>query len=128
MTLKLRITRTVHPQEIADLVFGTGALGYPWWIEADALRDGKVISPWEDGLLETDTIRIAHWDGSTEGGRRTTELAPAYIVSTVSSLLNDDLIPDESANEMASEELGLADADAADIVLQTAVFGKIIYG
>lgn len=134
MTMTLTLTREVKPEEIDDLVFGCGALGMSWWHGAEVGRyDHSLgITAWvsrgrEDSrIYEDDLIRLWHWPAGQEEGREKTELALYKIIEAVES--SKKYLDEDVLKQMWEEELGYADAIAADIVLQMAVFGELIYG
>lgn len=132
--LTLTVPRQVKPAEPVNLVFGTGALSFgSWWHRADLIRDGKVVREILDHEVEpTDVIRIRHdsADGPEGDAAGLTDLTLQAIVDAAGRALAGDgvRLDDESAREMAAEDLGLGDAIAADIVLQLAVYGELIFG
>lgn len=125
--LEISTRRVVHHRESADLVFGTGALMHPWWVAA-TLDEPGADGEWEsvdlerqiDGDFSSDaTILVTHWDGESEGGAVRTRLTLGQIAQAAARTL---------PNEILVDDIGLADALEADAVLQTAVFGKVVYG
>lgn len=128
-TLRLNITREVEPKEIPYLVFGTGALSYPWWGRVTWLSviDGEEFPvdtndvDW-DTAEPTDVLIVTH-DGpdSDEGAMdQQTRLTFHDIVAAVALAVEHGYAYEKDA---ISEDLGLLDAEQADTVLQLAVFG-----
>ena len=136
--LTLNVSREVEPKEITYMVFGTGALSWSWW--------GKVarhvlVSEGEDGdddeygevddygdldvAEPTDRLSIISWDGETESGRKTTTVTFKQIAAAVNDAVARELV--DPASDGVKEDLGLFDAIEADIVLQVAVFGEVVY-
>lgn len=130
MTLSMTITREVKPQEIVDLVWGTGALGMSWWHGASLRRrnNKQLILVSEDDLREDDVFALMVDDpDEAEGSGRTLrkvlsfqKIADAASMAAVQGYVTD---PDAIYNE-----LGFCDALEADCILQLAVFGRIVYG
>lgn len=147
MTLKLTIEREVQPREIVSLVFGTGALTWEWWHGGSLRRpiikeqpdgssrvvDHEIIErPWDDGveIQETDRLFLSVDDPKEPGRVQKRNLSMAHIVHAAGRAIRGDgaHIDEESARDMAREDLGYADAIAADVVLQLACFEEIVYG
>ena len=122
-SLHLTISRPVDPQEVENLIFGTGMLTYSWWLNVGDVR--------EDGALIG--FSIHHWDrvDGSDAHTVTTVLLFQQIVDAVALVMAGEAkhahITDEAMRSM-TEDLGLADAEAADTVLQVAVYGEAVYG
>jgi len=131
--MTIKIPREVEPKEVAYMVFGTGALGYPWWGRVDWLHieDGEIFPIEERDQLdiaeEEDVLDIRHDARDDAEGDMTGKMLVSFpdIVKAFSRALRDGHIYERDA---ITEDLGLLDAEQADIVLQYAVFGEIIYG
>lgn len=125
--LVLRMQRPVKPTEIVYLVLGTGALSYPWWAQADVKRLAgvgyeMVADPFEKAT-ETDVVMIRYDDPSYpegSGQTRTRVLSFQEILDAVGRAILKGYVYEKDA---IAEDLGLCDAEQADIVLQLAVFG-----
>lgn len=126
MPLKLMVTREVAPSEIHGLVFGTGALIWEWWGSAEFVN-GETVVEAEEEMTEATYLRIRGTNPDTER-RVTYTLTMQEIVNAAGVVLAAGKIHDESAKDVCSEDLGYADAGDADLILQQAVFGRIIYG
>lgn len=148
MTLKLEISREVAPIEVVNLVWGTGALTWPWWQGASLRRSvpgERSIGVPSDAGDYTDTVQETDWfrfiiddpdepEGSGKTLRRDVRLGT--IVAAASALLrgveqaNGAILrlDSEDTADMRIEDLGYADAAIADTILQWAVFGKVVYG
>lgn len=112
-TMTLNIPREVTPQEIEDMLTGTGVGTWSWWGRFTKLDAGE----WS----------IRHWDMHEEEGTWTaTTLTNEQILAGVQTALDLGMIPEESARE-ANDELGLFDAIAADICLQYAIYREIVW-
>lgn len=112
-TLSVTINREVGDEEINDLIFGTGVLGHPWWVSAVVIGDS-----W----------RITHEDPEDEGAVQTLLTAEQICTAFSECIQNEYVDPGCSdTKEAIGESLGFLDANAADVVLQWAVFGEIIY-
>jgi hypothetical protein len=144
MTLSITIAREIKPDEIASLIFGTGALSWgSWWVsatwirpDADAPDARRVIRrPLDDDvdLKEFDVIEFVV-DDPNEGegsGKTVSRLVTLEQMAAAASrvIANDGVhVDDESTRDMAREDLGYADAIAADAVMQMAVFDEVIFG
>lgn len=130
----MKVERTVTPREIFDLVWGTGALDWDWWRKATPLRFGSPIEGWqhaEDGLLQPgDEIEFVIDDPDAGEGD---DARPRRFVRSLADIAEaagkaQQYISAESWRDMAGDSIGYADAIEADVILQIAVFGKIIYG
>jgi hypothetical protein len=132
--LTLKIEREVAPTEIAYLLLGTGVLGWaPWWqsIEIGAIDDdGKFIelqTPFESAAAD-DLVRVIYDDpNEAEGSGKTVtvDLTMQQVVDGVVKAWSH--LAAEAQRDM-TENLGEADAEAADISLQYAVMSEIVYG
>jgi hypothetical protein len=127
-TLTIPFTRSVTDSELHDLIFGTGALSWSWWVGAkyttkDASPEGEWVS-----------LTFTHWDpneGNREGSDITsTRVSPQQIVDAVAECytLIESVDPQAAQEILNPGDLGVLDAQAADAVLQTAVFGEVVYG
>lgn len=122
--LRLSIERDVEPSEVTSLVFGTGALIYPWWGTARWMRDGKRVPSDSDVLrdaLVQDKI-VLHYDRQedeegTLAGRKTLTLQ--QIVDAAGTAIRKGYVYEKDA---IGDDLGYCDAEQADIILQFAVF------
>lgn len=122
-TLHYSLGRSVDWDELHCLIFGTGALSFPWWHDVTiTTRDGAPEGDWESVTFvaddpdtnEPETYRIPPsrilWAfGRRYEGRNASELHPEIL-------------------EAITSDIGLLDALEADAVLQLAVFGEIVYG
>jgi hypothetical protein len=116
--LMLNIRREVEPEEIDDMVFGAGGTMYPWWLDVERIHP-------EDGTWLSG-IKVRSWDGEGEGEHfKISKLTNEQILLAVEKAW---IHLDDVAQRDMTEHLGQADAIAADIVLQVAVFGEIVYG
>lgn len=132
MTLTLTIKREVEPRELLSLAFGTGALGFSWWHEAD-IRRGDVrlryLDMEDDDILETDRVRLVVEDPDLDDeATRVAVLTMQQLLEAAELAIKKGYLHEPDA---IKEDLGYADAIEADCVLQLAVFGEeagIVYG
>lgn len=127
MPLKLMVTREVAPSEIFNMVLGTGATSWSWWGGALFRNDDNDVEAEEQMTEHT----VLHLHGVSPGDDDVMveyKLTMQEIVNAAGVVLAAGKIHEESAQDMCSEDLGFADAGDADLVLQQAVFGKIIFG
>jgi len=100
------IPLTITQESLSDMVFGTGALTWEWWLFADEKADGIMFthSPEypENGTFKT----FVTWE----------KLAEAYAYAFSHGLLSEYVRVDEELSEPAA-----MDAADADVVLQVAV-------
>ena len=120
MTLKLTIEREVNPKEIVDLIDGTGALSYPWWVNVRFLDTG-------DAAADTRIEFTVDHPNEPEGSGITLKVTKtiAEIVDAAAEAIKLGHVADKDA---IREDLGYCDSEEADCVLQIAVFGTIVYG
>ncbi|QNJ55581.1 hypothetical protein SEA_PHINKY_90 [Microbacterium phage Phinky] len=119
VTLRVPTSRPIGDDEIASLIFGTGAITYGWWgrvVEEE--RDGV------DGYLFRHATEDSPDDGSTPGR---TWVSEQQIADAAGRFLGEGR-GGEDAREMLTDSLGYADATAADTILQYAVLGRGIFG
>ena len=112
--LTLSTTRPATAQEVEDLVFGTGALTWPWWNGAHQTEHGFRFY-YDDPDKGEGTFTGNKWVSN----QQILNAAAAYLA---------DGRGGEDAREALSDSIGYLDAEAADCVLQRAVLGKEIYG
>lgn len=129
--LQLSVTREVEAKEIPYMVFGTGALSYPWWGRVDwiSIVDDEEfpIEGYDFDVAEpTDVLVIRHdTEGDDEGTMKgKTRLTFQQIVDAAASAIGSGHLYDKDAQE----DLGMCDSEQADVVLQLAVFGKLVFG
>lgn len=135
--LTLSITRDVEPKEISYLVFGTGALSYPWWKDVDwvCVVDGEEFPIEGEGYANLDTAEpddylIFQYDdpeddeGTFRGKKKVTF---REVVAAAGIAIRKGYVREPDA---IKEDLGMCDAEEADAVLQLAVFGgeDTVYG
>ena len=112
-------TYEIHGQKITaddllDGVFGSGALGtWDWWSDLSFIHntDGTLVigtRPNENGTDEIIRVRITA-DDLAEAAR--------VVVERYRLPINKAVL-----------ELDNLDADGADLILQQAIFGEVIYG
>ncbi|AWN03597.1 hypothetical protein PBI_HYPERION_82 [Microbacterium phage Hyperion] len=119
VTLRVPTSRPIGDDEIASLIYGTGALTYEWWGGAlEEERDGV------DGYLFYHATEDSPDDGSTPGR---TWVSEQQIADAAGRFLGEGRGGSE-ARDMLTEDIGFADAEAADIILQYAVLGRAIFG
>jgi len=136
VSLTLKIERDVQPKEITGLIYGTGGNSNPWWntIEWRRFTDGgeksvrlAVADHELDEALEDDWFVFHHDTLDDEEGTWSgrTRVTMQQLVDAASEAW-PQLAP-EAQRDMA-EDLAQADADAADIVMQMAVFKDLVFG
>jgi len=135
MTLSLKIEREVKPTEVAYLIFGTGVFGWaPWWRDADIGNfddNGLDFLPLEhpfETASEDSLIRIVHDDPNEPEGSAVFAVATFTMQEFLDRVsLAWPHLAAEAMRDM-TEDLGLADAEAADIVMQYVVYDEIVFG
>ena len=114
MTLTLTTTREATVDELEDLIYGTGALTWSWWGGARHTPAGYEFHHDADGDV----------DGACTGR---TWRSHRQILRAAGRFLSEGR-GGEDASEAISESLGYLDAADADVVLQYAVFGEVVFG
>jgi hypothetical protein len=131
--LTFKLEREVKPTEIAYMVFGTGAGTYPWWhrfvigklIPIEGRFNQHKLLPIADVYENTTADCVLHIEVDNpeepEGSGKTIafNVTMQQVCDAVSRAWKH--IGEESRRDMY-EDLGLADAEAADLVLQFAIF------
>jgi hypothetical protein len=134
MTLTMTIEREVKPEEIVNLVWGTGALSYSWWRGASLQRYSETRRRWlpvtnADEAQEGDAFVFTVDDPEEdEGSGRTKKIRRTMrqIIQAAAEEIKAKRVYDSDA---IGEDLGYCDAPQADCVLQRACFGgDPIYG
>lgn len=111
--LILKTQRPATAEEVENLVWGTGALALPWWHGAHKTPRGFRFfydRPEDD-------------EGTFTGNRW---VSNQQILNAAGRFLAEGRGQD--AGDMMSESIGYADASDADVILQYAVLGEIVYG
>lgn len=108
-TLTFKLEREINPSEVSDLI--DTALQWEWWNHV-TLSDKE------------QTVTIQH-DLPKGEGTETTTLTYQQVVDAAVLCFKDALLSDFAR---PSEELGMLDAVDADIVLQYAVYGELVFG
>lgn len=135
--LRMTMSRAVEPREVVDMVFGTGALSFPWWVDARLLTrevggDGITIvetelNPDEDpAVTGQEFIELTHWDGFED--LETTP--PVKVLLTFDQIVDAASAVATSAHDLhpdALDDLGAADAIDADLILQRAIFAPEVW-
>lgn len=139
-SLALQTSRTVRPTEIVDLVFGTGALTWAWWLDAHivtrrkdntgqsidvhTLVECESIAEWYNP--ETTLVQLQHFSADDEDRFVTSWISFPQLVLAAAKVLSE--WGNGDAQDMKTESLGYADAVLGDSILQHAVFGEPVYG
>lgn len=111
--LILKTQRVADAQEVEDLVWGTGALTLPWWHGAHKTPQG----------FRFYYDRPEDEEGTFKGNRWVSNQA---ILDAAARFLAEGR--GSAAADMMAESIGYADAEDADVILQYAVLGEIVYG
>lgn len=112
-------SRTATSQEVSDLLYGTGSLSWEWWGGCDAEeRDGIL------GYLFTHATEDSPDDGSTPGSTWRSE---QQILDAAGRAVEMGY-GDEDRRDIIGESIGYFDGGHGDVVLQLAVFGKVVFG
>ncbi|QED11899.1 hypothetical protein SEA_MASHLEY_83 [Microbacterium phage Mashley] len=119
VTLRVPTSRPIGDDEIASLIYGTGALTYEWW--GGALEEERDDV---DGYLFYHATEDSPDDGSTPGR---TWVSEQQIADAAGRFLGEGR-GGSDARDMLTEDIGFADAEAADIILQYAVLGRAVFG
>lgn len=117
--LTLRTSRPATSEEVSNLLYGTGSLSWEWWGSCDSEERNGVT-----GYLLEHATEDSPDDGSTPGR---TWLSEQQILDAAALALSQGY-GSEDATDIVRESIGYFDANAGDVVLQLAVFGKVIFG
>lgn len=110
-SITVTIPITFSRQDLIDLVEGSGALSWEWWHNVERNEFGWAF-----------TVEAAN-DAEAE---ETKHLRFAQIAQALQDYLSEN--PRDIEFDGYELDFGHFDADIADRVLQTAVFGDVIYG
>lgn len=131
MTLKLTLERDVEPKEVTSLIYGTGALSWPWWRSARWMRGETQLLTrdyYTDQAQEYDWFEFVVDDPNEEGGSGvalTRALTMQDILTAAALAIREGLVNERDA---INDDLGYCDAIEADCILQLAVLGSVTYG
>lgn len=116
LTLSVPLTREVDPQEIEDMIFGTGMLTWSWWRREPEkqIRDGV-------------TGYLMRFECPDDSGKNATFIPLQRIVDAAAKHLTASVPLDSDETSARDESLGYFDAIGADNVMQIAVFGEVFY-
>lgn len=112
LTLKTR--RPATAEEVENLVWGTGALAHSWWYGAKKTPKGFRFF-YDDPSDEEGTFKGNAW----RSNQQILDAAARFLAEGRGG---------EDAKDMIAESIGYADAEAADVILQYAVLGELVYG
>lgn len=113
-------------QFLADVIIAAVEGGTGYWAAVSAYR-------WTDGPASTRATLVLLDDVTGEPGSETYEVTPNTIATGIGKLrtglvtVNRDLLGLILAAS-AANDAGDIDADAADVIVQAALFGEIVYG
>lgn len=111
--------RTVTREEIESLVHGTGVTSMEWWRDFE-----RVDLPLGHGWKV-----IAYRKGYDDGTLSRYTITDQEIANAFGQALSEGYLSDSSdVRDAQMEDLGYLDAMAADVVLQIAVYGEVVYG
>jgi hypothetical protein len=112
-------TIAIDKDSLWEAVIGAGALGYSWYISAQI--------DWDRHLAKV-SIETGEYNepGATLVAMRT--LTKTMLARVVVELIKDDQ-PTITAIDWSDPEAdGDIDADVADVIMQTALLGKVVFG
>ncbi|QUE25376.1 hypothetical protein SEA_FIZZLES_82 [Microbacterium phage Fizzles] len=119
LTFRTSASRPATSEEVSNLLYGTGALSMEWWGGCDSEeRDGVT------GYLLEHATEDSPDDGSTPGR---TWLSEQRILDAAAWAVEQGY-SDEDRMDIIGESIGYFDASAGDVVLQYAVFSKVVFG
>lgn len=128
MTVYVRVAVAFDDQEWSDAIFHSGCLSYPWWSDCHrehrpVRRNGKPVGTEPVWIVEGN-------DPDDPNGTSmpvTATLTLQDIAEAASALIREARFAGALtvAQQVVAKDL---DADGADMILQRAVFGDVIYG
>ncbi|QXN74006.1 hypothetical protein SEA_BLAB_80 [Microbacterium phage Blab] len=116
LTLSVSLTREIDPQEIEDMIFGTGMLTWSWWRRTP-----------EKQIREGATGYLMRFVCPDDSGKNATFIPLQRIVDAAAKYLSTRSPLDGDETSARDDSLGYFDALGADNVMQIAVFGEVIY-
>lgn len=118
LSLTLTTSRPGTAQEIDDLINGTGAMSWSWWGNWK-MKTVDGVDGWEfthDGVdSDEGALDVKTWVSNQQ------------ILDAAGRFLAEGR-GGEDAGEMVRDSIGYADAVNADVILQYAVLGEIVFG
>lgn len=120
----------VKVDDLVNLVFGAGLYTLPWWgVISFADASGEIgFDEIDNGKFDANTLSfsVEFWN-EDDGGVVSTDAGAGFSskVITLADLVNAIGKNQDFANAVATEEV---DAYVADAILQTAIYGKVIWG
>ena len=115
LELKITSTRKATLEEVKSLIWGTGALSWPWWGGVEYIDHG-VFDFQHDG------------EESDEGAHDKRTLVTAEQILEAAGEYLGEGNGGEDAREAIAEDIGYLDAVHADCILQRAVLGRELFG
>jgi len=110
---KIHATVSMTSESIFDHLIGSGASCYPWWRTVDLTDEGFL-------LLEADSETDI--DGVEPPVSKT--LTIDEVVAGIQAMLDDPKCPESVTWGFQHDDI---DSDAADVILQTLLFGQPIF-
>jgi hypothetical protein len=134
--MQLNVTLEIPETHLCDLLTTAWEGGSDHWTPAYDARSVRRKEPVEGEILrELDVIRIVYQtpDGNDEFNEpvQTNEVGPEQIAAAIGAVMNGAVeVGDHIRKDIENNinEVGACDADTADVLLQVATFGSIIYG
>lgn len=126
MVVFVRVSVSFDDDEWRDAIFGSGCLSYPWW--SDVQRETRPVK--RNGVpIGEQTVWIVEGNNpdDPQGMPVTGVLTLPDLAEAASAIVTEARFAGSVtlARQIVERDL---DADGADMILQRAVFGDVIYG
>lgn len=123
-TYDIPVTMHVTEEDIIDIVEGAGALDFEWWLLCTRMHYGTHDEVWE-WLIEAR-------DPNDDDARITVDVTRSDVAKALTTYLAEHPVIRariaSRTNIFERMDVGQIDAYDADNILQTIVYGEIVYG
>jgi hypothetical protein len=110
VTITVRTYQDIDSEALMDLVWGYGAMSYPWWVSHERIDD-----TWHLGVQHEGDDKVTHYK------------LKAHDIGKALSLVIERGKVNVGTRVPIGTDFADLDASDVDVILQTACFGEEVY-